>query len=146
MTAVMLFWLIYSANGVSHVTTWIISHPYPLECVLCSKVLAVITWRFNVLLAHCQGSCTSVILYIRGSTHSSLNILSFVCVWAVNSQAQLPPGHRSGGFCSADDLLMWIPVRQKGKCLCLQVFPVSRVTTAVTLSPFCLSLLGQNAT
>lgn len=58
--------------------------------------------------------CTYVVAPIPLSTS-----YLFVCVWAVNSQAQLPPGHRSGGFCSADDLLMWIPVRQKGKCLCL---------------------------
>lgn len=105
----------------------------PSKCVLCSKVLSVMTWGVvNVLQAHCWGRYSRVILY---GTHSSLDIQAFVYVWPVNLQAQLPPGRRSGAFCRADDLLMWIPVRQKGKCLCFQDSLVSRVSTAVTLSP-----------
>lgn len=124
----------------------ILFRPCSVNVYFLPKELTAMTRRFNLLQAHCQGSCVRVILYMHDSTHSSLNILALVCVCAANTHAQLPLGHRSRGFFSADDLLMWIPVRQKGKCLCFQVFLVSRVTTAVTLSPFCPSLLALNAT
>lgn len=50
--------------------------------------------------------------------------------------------HESVGLSNASDLLEWIPVMQKGKCLCFQVFSVSRVAAAVILSFSCIYLLA----
>lgn len=134
MTPVMLFWLIYSAKWAfsCYRSNHLSSFAPPNACFVPKYYRSWHGGGVNILQARCRGRYSRVILY---GTHSSLDIQAFVYVWPVNSQAQLPPGRRSGAFCRADDLLMWIPVRQKGKCLCFQDSLVSRVSTAVTLSP-----------
>lgn len=85
------------------------------------------------LLSGIECQCDTVHAWQHPSLFWALYLLFVFGLWTlVHSCHQ----GTSGAFCNADDLLMWIPARQKGKCLCFQVFPASWVATAVMLSAF----------
>lgn len=102
--------------------------------------LAVVKWYFpfdprHTVTDSVSPSCCTGVAVARLPRSAPVSCLSKVCYPPL---AQLLPGggtHACVWCLSNANDLMLIPVMQKGKCLCSQVFLVSRVATAVMLSP-----------